>query len=92
MMHGKTPSPTTPQVQAFRSQMRGEVLEPVSPAYDSTRIIWNGMIDRRPALISRCRTAADVAASVNLPVIMASGSPFVQAVTMLRATRFVTAA
>jgi FAD/FMN-containing dehydrogenase len=65
MMHGKTPSFTTPQVQAFRSQMRGEVLEPASPAYDATRLIWNGMIDRRPALIARCRTAADVAASVN---------------------------
>ncbi len=45
--------------------MRGEVLDPSSPSYDATRVVWNGMIDRRPALIARCRNAADVAASVN---------------------------
>jgi FAD/FMN-containing dehydrogenase len=41
------------------------VLDPASAAYDATRIVWNGMIDRRPALIARCRNAADVAAAVN---------------------------
>ncbi|HUR43539.1 MAG TPA: FAD-binding oxidoreductase, partial [Aestuariivirga sp.] len=64
MIQGKTGGLATPQVEAFRSQMVGEVLEPASAAYDATRIIWNGMIDRRPALISRCRTVADVVASV----------------------------
>ncbi|WP_244512654.1 FAD-binding oxidoreductase [Ensifer sp. LC163] len=50
---------------ALRSQLRGDLLEPGSPAYDAARIVWNGMIDRRPELIARCRNAADVAASVN---------------------------
>jgi FAD/FMN-containing dehydrogenase len=45
--------------------LRGELLDQASSAYDATRIVWNGMIDRRPALIARCRNAADVAASVN---------------------------
>ncbi|RWP28160.1 FAD-binding oxidoreductase [Mesorhizobium sp.] len=52
-------------IESFRSTMRGEVLEPSSPSYDATRVVWNGMIDRRPAVIARCRNAADVAASVN---------------------------
>ena len=51
-------------VDGLRSSMRGELLEPSHPAYDTTRIVWNGMIDRRPALIARCRNAADVAACV----------------------------
>lgn len=51
--------------EALRSQMRGELLEPGSPAYDAARVVWNGMIDRRPSLIVRCRNAADVVASVN---------------------------
>lgn len=51
--------------EALRNTLRGELLEPGSPAYDAARVVWNGMIDRRPALIARCRNAADVMASVN---------------------------
>ena len=51
--------------ESLRSQLRGELLDPASPTYDATRVVWNGMIDRRPALIARCRNAADVVASVN---------------------------
>jgi len=56
---------STASVDGLRSRMRGEVLDPASDAYDATRVVWNGMIDRRPALIARCRNAADVMASVN---------------------------
>jgi FAD/FMN-containing dehydrogenase len=42
----------------------GDVITPRSPNYDEARAIWNGMIDRRPALIVRCRTASDVAQAV----------------------------
>jgi FAD/FMN-containing dehydrogenase len=51
--------------EALRGELRGELLEPESSAYDATRVVWNAMIDRRPALIIRCRNAADVVASVN---------------------------
>jgi FAD/FMN-containing dehydrogenase len=51
-------------LSALRGEMRGEVLTPADPAYDATRVIWNGMIERRPAIIARCRNAADVAAAV----------------------------
>jgi FAD/FMN-containing dehydrogenase len=50
---------------ALRSQLHGELLEPGSPAYDAARIVWNGIIDRRPAAIARCRNAADVMTCLN---------------------------
>ena len=40
--------------------LRGELLSPATPGYDEARKVWNGMIDRRPALIARCRGVADV--------------------------------
>ena len=44
--------------------MRGELLLPTSPGYDTARAIWNGAIDRRPACIARCTGVADVVAAV----------------------------
>lgn len=42
----------------------GEVLTPADPDWDSARRIWNGAIDRSPALIARCTGPDDVAAAV----------------------------
>src|SRR5581483_11965120 len=42
----------------------GELLRPADPGYDDARRIHNGMIDKRPGLIARCRSSADVAAVV----------------------------
>jgi FAD/FMN-containing dehydrogenase len=44
----------------------GEVLRPDDAGYDDARKVFNGMIDRRPALIARCADADDVVAAVNL--------------------------
>ena len=52
-------------VSALESDLRGDLLFPSSEGYEPARRIWNGMIDRRPALIARCRGTADVIASVN---------------------------
>jgi FAD/FMN-containing dehydrogenase len=52
-------------IQNFTMAMRGEVLRPDAAEYDSARRIWNGMFDRRPALIARCTGVADVIASIN---------------------------
>ncbi len=46
-------------------QVRGEVLEPGDEGYEEARTIWNDMVDRRPAVIVRCRGAADVIEVVN---------------------------
>jgi len=54
------------KVTTLRSQVRGEVLEPSDQGYDQARKVYNGMIDRHPALIVRCVDVADVISSVNL--------------------------
>ena len=43
----------------------GELFRPGDAGYDEARQLYNGMIDKRPALIARCAGAADVAAAVN---------------------------
>ncbi len=40
--------------------LEGPLLEQGDPGFDEARSVWNGMIDRRPALIIQCRSAADV--------------------------------
>jgi FAD/FMN-containing dehydrogenase len=52
-------------LQAFVDGFRGAVLRPGDEGYDDARAIWNGLIDRRPALIVQCTGAADVVQAVN---------------------------
>ena len=42
----------------------GEMLRPSDHGYDDARRLWNAMIDKRPAVIARCRSTTDVAAAV----------------------------
>ncbi|GLZ35942.1 FAD-linked oxidase [Lentzea sp. NBRC 105346] len=51
-------------VTTLRTGFHGIVCTPGDPEYDEARSIWNGAIDRRPALIARCGSAGDVAAAV----------------------------
>ena len=52
-------------VQALVATVRGRVLASGDEGYDEARAIWNGLIDRRPALIVQCTGAADVVDAVN---------------------------
>jgi hypothetical protein len=52
-------------VQGFKASLHGPLLCPGDVGYDEARKVWNGMIDRRPALIARCTGVADVIAAVN---------------------------
>ncbi|NKX55835.1 FAD-binding oxidoreductase [Arthrobacter mobilis] len=45
-------------------QLRGRAIRPGDPDYDEARAVYNGMIDRRPALVVRCADSADVLACV----------------------------
>ena len=66
-------------ITAFRPSLRGVSFAPGEPGYDSARIVFNRMIDRRPALIARCAGAADVIACVcfarehDLPISVRGG-------------------
>ena len=51
-------------VDRFRSELRGELIEPSDARYDATRKVYNAMISRRPRLIARCADVADVITSV----------------------------
>ncbi len=50
-------------VAELEGTLRGELIRPESPSYDAERRIWNGSIDRHPALIARCTGVADVIAA-----------------------------
>lgn len=49
-----------------RAGVRGEIITPEDAGYESARKVHNGMIDRRPGVIIRCRDVADVIAGVGL--------------------------
>jgi len=54
------------QLAALKSIFGVRLLTPGSRGYDEARTIWNAMIDRRPALIARCATTADVQQAVRV--------------------------
>jgi FAD/FMN-containing dehydrogenase len=53
-----------PDLETFASAISGGVLTADSPEYDAARQVWNATVDRRPALIVRCRNEADVQTAV----------------------------
>ncbi|MGI9225801.1 MAG: FAD-binding oxidoreductase [Woeseiaceae bacterium] len=51
-------------VKEFGDSLRGALLAAGDEGYDHARAVWNGMIDKRPALIARCEGAADVSHAI----------------------------
>jgi hypothetical protein len=51
---------------ALRRQFRGDLLRPGDGEYDGARVIWNGMVARKPGLIARCADVADVQLAVRV--------------------------
>ena len=66
-------------VAQLRNDLRGSLVGRDDPTYDDVRKIWNGSIDRRPALVCRCAGVADVITAVRfarehgVPVAVRSG-------------------
>jgi FAD/FMN-containing dehydrogenase len=52
------------QLAELREAFGGQIVSPADPAYDEQRRVWNGSIDRNPALIARCAGVADVIAAL----------------------------
>jgi len=50
--------------QAFIANFKGQALRPGDADYDASRSLWNGAIDRKPAVIVRCSDATQVAEAV----------------------------
>jgi FAD/FMN-containing dehydrogenase len=67
-------------IQDFKAHLRGTLLCPSDAGYEDARRVWNGMIDKRPALIVRCTGTADIVQAVqfaranNLLVAVRGGS------------------
>jgi FAD/FMN-containing dehydrogenase len=55
---------TAPELADLAGPLAGQILTQESAGYDDARVIWNAMIDRRPALIVRCASAEDVQQAV----------------------------
>src|SRR6201992_3439192 len=53
-------------VQQLDGQFKGDIIGPDHAEYEPARQLWNAMIDRRPGLILRCTSTADVVAAVNV--------------------------
>jgi FAD/FMN-containing dehydrogenase len=52
-------------VSVLKGSLRGELIQPDDADYEAVRKVYNGMIDRHPAMIARCADVADVIAAVN---------------------------
>lgn len=70
---------STATLDRLRAGIQGIVFDPDHAEYETVRRVWNGMIDRRPALIARCTGVADVQAALafaraeGLPVAVRGG-------------------
>jgi FAD binding domain/Berberine and berberine like len=65
-LDGTTAAIGEPAIIALRNNLHGGVLLLADdPGYDAARRVWNGNIDRRPALIARCASVADVSHAVS---------------------------
>jgi FAD/FMN-containing dehydrogenase len=56
---------TRGQLAELRQSFRGELIDSEHANYDVARRVWNGNVDRRPALVARCTGVADVQCAVN---------------------------
>jgi hypothetical protein len=56
---------TGPDLDALGAALRGDLVQPGDDGWDEARSVYNGMIDKQPAAIARCRDVADVMTCVN---------------------------
>ena len=63
-LSGSTLTVSASAVADLTQRLRGPLLLPAHADYEEARRVWNGNVDRRPALIARCAGVADVLESV----------------------------
>ncbi|SDD15921.1 FAD/FMN-containing dehydrogenase [Cupriavidus sp. YR651] len=59
------PTLSAEHIDMLRQSVRGKVILPADPGYDTARTVWNATVDRRPAVIVQCTGTADVMQAVN---------------------------
>lgn len=52
-------------IEEFGASLRGDIIQPADDSYDEARKVYNGMIDKKPALFAYCADVADVITAVN---------------------------
>ena len=78
-VHAATITVDDSAVAGLRAAFEGEVIVPTDGGYDEHRRVWNGSIDRHPAVIARCAGVDDVRTAIRfgrdhqLPVAVRSG-------------------
>ena len=58
-------APNSAKVEELRKGFKGKVITPGDNEYEESRKIWNGMVDKRPAIIARCAGTQDAVKAVN---------------------------
>ena len=58
-------APYSAKVEELRKGFKGKVITPGDREYEESRKIWNGMVDKRPAIIARCAGTQDAVKAVN---------------------------
>ncbi|MCI0441500.1 MAG: FAD-dependent oxidoreductase, partial [Chloroflexi bacterium] len=64
-LDGKASTLGEAAVAELKGKLRGKLIQPGEEGYEEARQVWNGNIDRHPALIARCTGVADVIDAVN---------------------------
>ena len=54
----------TSTIEPLRERLRGQLVLPGEGGYDEARKVWNGMVNKKPAIIARCAAATDVVEAV----------------------------
>jgi FAD/FMN-containing dehydrogenase len=62
----EVPAMNADVIRALSRSLDGDVLTPEDDAYDEARVLFNAMIDRRPAAIAQCANADDVTAAIDI--------------------------
>jgi|WetSurMetagenome_2_1015567.scaffolds.fasta_scaffold46144_2 FAD/FMN-containing dehydrogenase len=63
-LSGETTNLSDSEISSFKKNFSGQLLTKEDKDYNETRLVWNGMIDKYPALIARCRNTKDVSLAV----------------------------
>ncbi len=60
-----TPELDSEALRKLEASLRGELIHPRHPSYDAARVVYNAMVDKRPAAIVRCKEVSDVIRAID---------------------------